>query len=360
MPFEPDQQGGFVPDDPSAWGKVKDIAKTIFFDYTPVGKAWQALDAGNKAIERGAYKTGGVVTDLAANVTTPENAAAAGYGANVGLQAVPAILGGQFTSKVGTPIVQGGATRLMTTALKPAKDAALKGEGIRAVQTLLDEGANVTPGGLAKLDAKISGLNSQIMDEIKMSGAQVDINKAATSLEFAKRKFLNQVLWQKDTGVVEKAFSEFLNNPLFQGATNIPVQLAQKIKQGTYQMIGAKPYGELGSAEVEAAKSLARGLKDEIAKAVPGIDKLNAAESELLNAKLLTEVRVLQSANTDPGGIVWLSHHPATALAWLSMRSPFIKSMLAQVGYHGATPLTAIPGQAAGAVYAQQHLGQAE
>ena len=357
MAFEPDPEeskGGFVPDDPSMWEKLKN-ASPLLIHGIPGGAGMLAM----KALDKLAYKSGGAVTDVLAPHVPPGVAAAGGLAANVAVQAAPSVIGGTITARLA-PEIQSGAKSVMQSALKPPKEMLVKGKAAEAIDTLLKEGANVTPGGVAKLQDKISLLNDEIMEAVKSSGAKIDVNKVATSLEFARKKFMNQVLWQKDSAVVDKAWREFLSNPLFRGKENIPVQIAQKLKQGTYQMLGSKPYGELSSAETEAAKSLAHGLKEEIAKAVPGIDKLNKAESELLNAKIMAELRVLVDLNKDPGGITWLAHNPVTALAWLSMRSPFIKSLLAQGLYHGAKPIATLPGQVAGAVYGGAVLGSQE
>lgn len=76
---------------------------------------------------------------------------------------------------------------------------------------------------------------------------------------------------------------------------SIPVQQAQDMKQGTYRELKNK-YGQIGSAETEAQKALARGLKENIAEAVPEIAGLNAQESKLINALNITERRAFMEA----------------------------------------------------------------
>jgi hypothetical protein len=111
----------------------------------------------------------------------------------------------------------------------------------------------------------------------------------------------------------------------------MPVQLAQELKQGTYAALGKKSYGELKGADTEAQKALARGLKEEIATAVPAVSKLNAQESKLLTTLDVTERRVLMEANKNPMGLAWLASHPAAWAAFMADRSGPFKSLAARI-----------------------------
>src|SRR5262249_8299174 len=77
---------------------------------------------------------------------------------------------------------------------------------------------------------------------------------------------------------------------------------AQAMKQGTYRVLKGK-FGEQGSASVEAQKSLARGLKEEIAIQFPEIDGLNAQESKLLGLQPVLERAVNRIGNHQAVGI---------------------------------------------------------
>lgn len=110
----------------------------------------------------------------------------------------------------------------------------------------------------------------------------------------------------------------------------IPVQLAQQLKQGTYRVL-SKKYGQLGSAEIEAQKGLARGLKEGVADAVPEVSALNATESKLLDTLSVVERRVLQDANKNPMGLASLAHHPIGWAMFMADRSAAFKSIAARM-----------------------------
>ncbi len=95
----------------------------------------------------------------------------------------------------------------------------------------------------------------------------------------------------------------------------MPVQLAQQIKQGTYQQLRDK-YGEMGSAQTEAQKAIARGLKEEIERAVPEVVGPNAQASDLWNAINVAQRRSFMEGNKNPMGLAPLAHHPLGAAAF--------------------------------------------
>lgn len=296
------------------------------------------------------YATGGAVTDIAAKHLPPEAAAAAGYAANVVAEAAPALLTGDLF-KAAAPALREAGKKIMQSALKPTLQQLRTGKAAKAIQTMLDEGVNVTPGGVAKLKSRIAELNDLIKDAIKSSPATVDKAKVASYLQGTLKQFEQQVNPQADIRAIRQAWNAFVNHPILKDIENIPVKVAQDLKTGTYKSLGEKSYGELKSSAVEAQKTLARGLKEEIAKAVPEVSSLNAQESKLLNASNLAERRVLMASNRDIGGIGWMAHNPKTWLAFMADRSPLIKSLLARMMYSGAerVPQAVGMGLAAGA-----------
>lgn len=120
------------------------------------------------------------------------------------------------------------------------------------------------------------------------------------------------------------ALNEFEKN---QGS--LPIQLAQQLKQGTYKVVDKK-YGQLGNAETEAQKALARGLKEGIAEAAPEVSKLNARESDLINTLKVTERRALMDANKNPMGLSLLANNPASWAAFMADKSALFKSLVAR------------------------------
>jgi hypothetical protein len=279
--------------------------------------------------EQGAYEIGGKVTDLASKVLPPEGAAALGMVANVGIQSVPMLLGGT-QAKAAAPVIRNAAEGTMQSALKPTLSNLQNGNAARAISTLLDEGLNATKGGAEKLKVLIADLNKQVVEAIKASPATVNKNKAASELIGTIKRFEKQVDSKADIAAIENVWANFLSHPLLAGKSEIPVQLAQELKQGTYQTL-AKKYGQLGSAEVEAQKAIARGLKEGISEAVPGVAQLNARESALINALQQTERRALMDGNKNLTGLALLANHPATFAAFMADKSAAFKSIVARM-----------------------------
>lgn len=288
----------------------------------------------DKAVVEGAYDVGGAATDLSMKVgASPEIAAGIGYGANVATQAIPALIGSKVGSVAMAPAMESLAKRSMSSALKAPLSELPHGKAAKEIQTLLDEGIAVTPGGVIKLRHKIDVLNKEIKDSISKSTAVVDQLKVWPAIKETLDKFRKQVNPEADLTKIRGAWQEFLRHP---SAKNLgfSVQEAQEIKQGTYRLIGDK-YGELGAAGVEAQKGLARGLKDEVAAAIPGISKLNEKEGKLLDALDPLERQVFMELRRNPIGMAWLAHSPASWAAYVSEKSSAFKSLLAQVLYHG-------------------------
>jgi len=289
----------------------------------PIGMAAQAT--GN-AMDRtfgpeAANKAGGWVTDVTGS---PE----LGVAANLGLQAIPMALGGG----IGKTLAKGGGEVLMQKALKPLKAEMLSGEGMRAIKTMLGEGVNVSPGGVAKLKGMIDDINTQITNAIRGSTAKIDKREVINATQRSIDKFRDQVDNADDLATIFKAIDRFSESMPDQ----IRIQLAQRLKQGTYKILGEKSYGELKTASTEVQKDLARGLKDEIAKLYPKIGELNARESKLIEAHSMALARTLMHQGRDAVSLAWLVTHPAAALGYVAEKSPFIMSLLARASHQGA------------------------
>lgn len=246
---------------------------------------------------------------------------------NTGINVVPAILGKGGTSTL-SEAAGAGSRRLMQSALKPSAKEVKSGDALRAIETLLDEGVNVTPGGANKVAERVSSINDRIAEAIANSNARVPKIGVANRLQDLTKQVEEQVNPAADVKAVENAYNEFAQHPLIPG-DDLSVQLAQKMKQGTYRRLRDK-YGEMGNADTEAQKGLARGLKEEIASAVPEVAPLNAEESALLNAKKLLDHRVAVAGNHNPIGITHLSPRPGNLIAGLLDRSELVKSLMAR------------------------------
>lgn len=224
--------------------------------------------------------------------------------------------------------MKAGGRRLMQSAVKPTLKMAPHTPQI--VKTLLDEGVNVSPAGLERLNLLLNAKNAEISEAVNASQGLISKADVAARLDPLERRLAQQVNPKADLTAVAKAREEFMEGP-----THLLVPQAQAMKQGTYAQV-SKSYGQLSAASIEAQKSLARGLKEEIAKEVPSIAGLNAKEAALINAEEAVGRRVALSGNRDPVGFAWVTHHPTTFLAALIDRAPVVKSMLARGMYSSA------------------------
>lgn len=341
--------------------KVGEVAA----EYNPIallGKGVSAVASGAKNVVAPAATSGPVQTAI-------------GQGLEEVINQAPSFLGPK--AAVTLESLSGKAKNLargqMQSALKPGvKSLETNSAGVSkasaAIDTLLDEGVNVTRGGVEALQSKISDLNTKIATAIQDSPAVVNKSVVASRLQGALEKFEKQVTPSSDLAAIQRAHNEFMNHPLLDkitpartvessvldasgkpftkeipasGSEGIPVKTAQKLKQGTYKSLGSKAYGELKGADIEAQKTLARGLKEEIAAAVPEVQPLNAAESKLLNALSLTERRVLMEANRNPIGLGWLTTSPVKFGAWMADRSGLFKSIVARMLNTGSEAISA-------------------
>lgn len=292
---------------------------------------WFAKKLGaNSNLQGSAYRLGGAVTDATSKVLPPEAAAAAGYLANVATQAVPMFAGGKM-GESSAPLFDGASRKLMQSALKPSAKSVLNGQADDAVNTLLREGYTVSNGSVSKMEGRIDALNNELKAAISGSNAAVDPIKAASRVRGVLDKFGKQVDSKADVDAIVGTVMRFIKD--HQNA--IPVQLAQEIKQGTYRVLAGK-YGEMGSASTEAQKAIARGLKEEIAAAVPAVSGLNQQESALINAKNLVARRMATQNNANPIGITHLSPTWFQGMMGLLDRSAWAKSSLANGLYSGA------------------------
>lgn len=302
--------------------------------------------------ERMAHGLGEKVSDYAAKYLPPEVAAGLGYGANVGAQAVPAIMGGGLGSTLRGPLQNAGRS-LMMRSVNPILSDKLSGDAAKGVETMLQQGFNPTKGGVEAMRGKIAELGDQISEAIKNSTAVVNKNAVADRLSSAVERFKAQVNPAADLASIEKAWNEFLAHPDLTGKADMPVQLAQKLKQGTYESLGKKVYGEQSGATTEAQKQLARGLKEEISAAVPGVAQKNALQGELINAKDMAERRAAVESGKHPLGlgtsIAAIAHDPMAAFGMYANSSAYIKSLLARMLYTPAPPIATGAGAAAGA-----------
>lgn len=282
--------------------------------------AGKAADLGVRALG------GGITGGASAALVNPQDA---GAGAAIG-----AFLPG-FTRAMGVAgaktrgAVERSAESMMQSAIKPTIKQLQSGDAATAVRMMLDYGIMPNAKGAERLREIIGGLNTQISSKIANSTATIDKAKVMTRLDDTKRMFGNQVSPTSDLAAIDRVGDDFLAHPLYPGAS-MPVQAAQQLKQGTYKTL-SKKYGQLGGAETEAQKGLARGLKEEIANAVPEIAGLNAQEAKLITTLKVAERRALMELNKNPVGLAALAQNPAMAAVFMADKSATFKAFAARM-----------------------------
>lgn len=222
-----------------------------------------------------------------------------------------------------------GANKLMQSAIKPTIKQLKTGEAQTAIDTLLQYGISPNAKGVEKLRGMIDDIDTQIADKVANSSATIYKSKVVNRLADVRKAFGSQVSPTADLNAIQGVADDFLSHPNYPGAS-IPVQAAQEMKQGTYKVL-SKKYGQLGGAETEAQKGLARGLKEEIANAIPEISGLNAQESKLITTLGVAERRALMDLNKNPVGLSALASNPLAAATFFADRSPAFKALAARM-----------------------------
>lgn len=240
-------------------------------------------------------------------------------------QSLGNVVGGVVLGETAAPVAQAAAnaagnvgSRALLLGKTPAEayESALKpsttlSQADRAaiVQTGLQNSIPVSKTGLEKVGALIENYNNQIEAQIAADPTrQINPVPALNNLQSVRAKFANQVTPASDLQQIDDVGREFANRfntgsvgPVPQGTMNAAD--AQAMKQGTYQALGSKSYGEVKGASIEAQKALARGLKDEIATQFPEIGNLNAEESKLLDLEPVLERAINRTSNHQLIGI---------------------------------------------------------
>jgi hypothetical protein len=309
----------------------------------------------------------------AIGLVTPEKAAESealtlgGMARNIASEAVPQAIGlaGMKTApKAAIPAqkaaesLRAGAERLMKSSLKPTAKDLLNGKAAKAIDTMLEKGIPATPKGIEQVRAQIDVLNEQIRDVIANSPERVETQKLVRPIVEKLKYFREQANPNADISAIKSSWNEFKNHLLLQhetpekiipakvdpytgvttpekvipasGKEDMSIQVAQALKQGTYKQL-AKKYGQLGSADVEAQKAIARGLKEQVAKQAPEVVPLNLEESKLLNVLSVAERRIVMEANKNPMGLALLTKDPKAWAAFMADRSATAKSLLARI-----------------------------
>jgi hypothetical protein len=335
---------------PSFMDRMKTAASQTMHDVSPA----RMLDKGMLPVVTGSLAgaaTGGAMAIPVAGATAMLTSAA--QGGTPSENVTQGLMGaGGEAAGLGVAALKPFGARLMQSALKPGvkdifKDVRAGLPVPQVVQTLLDEGINVTHGGLAKLQGLLGQANKAVSDAIAPLTGQIDRPVVAARALSVGKKMANQTNPTSDLKALGDAVDEFLNPPVNRGP--LSPQEAQKMKIGTYQQIGDKynTPAALNPAQVQAQMAFAKGLKEEIehlatAQGRGDVRALNAREGRLLEALDDTAKRVAQAGNMNPAGFAFVAHTPMAFIAALMDKSPVVKSMLARGLYQNAARVSGV------------------
>ena len=133
----------------------------------PIGAAVKGTMALNEGVDKVADWAGGKVVDATGSP-------AAGTAVNTAIQAGPMLAGGAVAKHVLAPAQRRVSEWLMNKAINPTIGDSLAGKGDRAARILLDEGVNVTRGGMDKLRMMGEKLNSQADEVVNNSTKRIN------------------------------------------------------------------------------------------------------------------------------------------------------------------------------------------
>lgn len=250
------------------------------------------------------------------------------------------------------------------------------------VDTGLNEGLPITPGGHGRTREKISGLNERIdkaIAEADAGGIRTDPERVARDALWsdARDTLGSSSTPERDTRVFDNSVAEYLDSHI---ADNASVGGMQKTKKATYKVNDSRYKNnaqKVANGRVEADMELARQQRLEIGRAVDeahrrklltdkewtSIHDLNAKEGNLIELRDAME-RSLQSAAKKPlipallSGAMGaatgdLSTGIALGGAWQALKSPWFRSQAA-LKLHNLGQ-TGLPSNLHTPVWAAQH-----
>lgn len=335
-------------------GTMADVSMVIGGGEAALKGAALIPKAAGMARTASALERGGEILGTAANVTDPMR---------VGFQAATLPM---------RPF--GVAQKIYQSAIKPPPGSYSLPETRAMMRTGLEARIPMSEGGLTKLWGLIDDLNTKVTDATESAGKRgvtVDPKDVARRVDEITPTFSEQVNPEKNLRQLAESKQEFLRQhqtqvpftkvlpsldegggyfPVGQGTTAVPTPIpadaAQRIKVGTYQQI-KKSYGEMKNAQIESQKALARGIKEELATAIPEIGALNAKESDFLQLVPVIERAIRRESNHQifgigtpifAGGVGAATGSAQAAAAAGTLRAvldnPYVKSRLAIAIHH--------------------------
>lgn len=287
-----------------------------------------------------AYNVGGGATDIATKLgASPETAAKIGLANNVAVQMFPPlpIAGAKGAGVTVAPAMASGARRLMRSSIKANQVARESGAADKAISTMLEKGINATEGGLSGVRSRVATLENNIQSILEKSSAKIDPYAAADNIKVAIKDVGLNLERAENLADIEKVYNKFINHDAIKGMGDIPVSVANKMKQAFYKELKDKAFvpGADMTAAAKGQKAITSGLRQEIAAAEPAVVPSLAEQSELLNVLKVAGPQAAREGNKNIIGLGTLSPRLEQVAIWMVDRYPWFKSMLARGMYSG-------------------------
>lgn len=237
--------------------------------------------------------------------------------------------------------LKNNAVKLYESLLKPSKAVMKKSPDV--VKTALKEGIKITRGGQAKVKAMIETLSEEVdnlIAEGKAAGKNADIMKLESYITDLKKFYSDALGGEEIIKEIDNFAIDVIKPKLEKFGRYIPIEEAQKIKQATYKL-SKKFYDKLAPVKEEVRKTLARGLKDDIASQIEGAGDINARSKTLIELQPAINDAVNRLSKHDILGlkdILVIGSELATTkgkslgiptLIWKTLSSPWTKSTIA-------------------------------
>jgi uncharacterized membrane protein len=204
------------------------------------------------------------------------------------------------------------ADKLMRSALKvptAPKEAANAEKAIRAAireqilpnkkgaektQNLIDE---LDTTGDAMVDSHVAAMNQPGIipnGATPPPAAEISLLRSLRYIDEVRDRAKKNMNPTAPLAAVDKVTDDLVQNH----GNKVPLDFAHAMKKET---ASKAKYGERGSYENEALKAGVRGLKEEIALAVPGLDKVLAREADLIKLRPILERAISREGNKQLG-----------------------------------------------------------
>lgn len=254
-----------------------------------------------------------------------------------------------LAGKVAHGVTLGQANRflpgsLMESALK-MKTALPPAERAQIVETLLKNRVAVTDKGAERIGAKVAALQNKvapIIEKADAAGAVIDPYDVVLRLDDVYPRY-DTVTRRASQAPISRVGESFVAEntrevaPGVRASVPLTPSQAQAKKINTYrENSGAYESTSRTSAEKDALKALARGLKEEIERVAPGVSPVNAELSQLIPAQEWVNRALGRSGNWNPigmGGLMGVASGNLPAAVALEMsRMPGFLSRAAITG----------------------------